>query len=128
MASGKAGDRFSGWYVSFLCHLNASTQLYFTMASSILLLLLASVAASQNTCYYPDGSVPELDEGTFVPCPGTQSCCVSGDTCLNDGQCFSHTLPAVYVGACQVQNWAQATSCASFQSALAKVIYPVGRC
>ncbi|KAL5049572.1 hypothetical protein BDW71DRAFT_151005 [Aspergillus fruticulosus] len=46
-----------------------------------LVILLASRASS--TCYYRDGTIAEDDE----PCPNSNICCPSGDTCMDNLLC-----------------------------------------
>ncbi|KAL4937332.1 hypothetical protein BDV06DRAFT_74972 [Aspergillus oleicola] len=46
-----------------------------------LVILLASHASS--TCYYRDGTIAEDDE----PCPNSNICCPSGDTCMDNLLC-----------------------------------------
>jgi hypothetical protein len=69
---------------------------------TILISLIIATPSLSLVCYWPDGSV---DPYNYQQCPGTKVCCAIGETCLNNGLCYSARYNIAYRGACVSQGW-----------------------
>jgi len=80
-----------------------SFEFIFLCILALNLTWFASVLATMNACYFPDGNIaPE-----FVPCSpnGDGDCCVNGDFCTQWGYCISDSKGYHYRGACTDMAW-----------------------
>lgn len=77
--------------------------------AAALLLTLASLAAAQDKCYYPEGN--EATDFTYTPCAGVNTtfsqCCLldQGDRCLPNGLCYYGQKNYDYRSACSDKSW-----------------------
>lgn len=74
--------------------------------------VLSSLAASELSCYYPDGK----NATGLIPCkPDAEvsHCCREADVCLTSGMCFSPGLNSLVRRACTDKTW-NSTECPNF--------------
>ncbi|ROV87171.1 hypothetical protein VMCG_10657 [Cytospora schulzeri] len=113
-------------------HRKLSHPLSVLLSCFIVFAYLGSLVSAD--CYWPDGS----NAYDMHECYGTAGadglCCAQGDLCLLNHLCQENgTTDSLYRGACNVQDWTQATTCPEFcaepdtGSDLAAA-QPVGQC
>jgi hypothetical protein len=93
-------------------------------ASLLVVVVLAFLAARAHAdCYWPDGTENDEHQPCYSPHGGAIGlCCGTGDVCLSNGVCMSHseadTLADVsadsniyYRGSCTFKDWSQDKNC-----------------
>ena len=78
---------------------------YVAMSELFLFILLLSLHAAAQTCYWPDGSVA-TGSSVCNPSSAYSSCCGNIDYCLTNGLCFdAYGDNAISRQSCSDQSW-----------------------